>query len=138
MRRGSRARSHHPRGAGHGTAPARDERLASRRRRLGAAALLLACFLAACRMTPTSDPRALRVAACQIHVDGDREAAFARIDAALAEAVAQGADLACFPETCLMGWVNPNAHELADPIPTRRACPGPPAPANRCWPRPVP
>ncbi len=59
----------------------------------------------------------MRIAACQILVDGDREAAFERIEAALVEAAEQGADLACFPEACLFGWVNPTAHQLADPIP---------------------
>jgi predicted amidohydrolase len=64
-----------------------------------------------------SHPVPLRVAACQILVDGDCEAAFERIEAALEEAAAQGAQIACFPETCLFGWVNPAAHEFADPIP---------------------
>jgi len=75
------------------------------------AALLL---LAACT---SRAPTPVRLAACQILVDGDREANLARIDAALAEAAAQGADLAVLPETCLFGWVNPEAHRRADPIP---------------------
>ena len=62
-------------------------------------------------------PVTLRVAACQILVDGNREAAFERIDAALAEAARQSAQIACFPEACLFGWVNPEAHAWADPIP---------------------
>ena len=28
-----------------------------------------------------------------------------------------GAELACFPESCILGWVNPEAHKLACPIP---------------------
>ena len=60
----------------------------------------------------------VRVAICQLHcVDDDREGNLRRIDEALAESAARGADLACFPETSILGWVNPLAHELADPIP---------------------
>ncbi len=78
---------------------------------------ILATFALSCSVPPTPSPAPLRVAACQILVDGEREAAFERIDAALAEAAAQGADIACFPEACLFGWVNPTAHAQADPIP---------------------
>jgi len=59
----------------------------------------------------------VRLAACQILVDGDRDAAFERIDRAMGEAVAQGAQVACFPEACLFGWLNPIAYRLADAIP---------------------
>jgi predicted amidohydrolase len=60
----------------------------------------------------------LKVAICQIDaVDDDVEGNFANIEAAAAEAAAQGADLACFPECCILGWVNPNAFTLAHPIP---------------------
>lgn len=61
--------------------------------------------------------RTVRVAACQLEAGAGREAGFEAIDRALAEAAAGGAELACFPETCLFGWVNPNAHRLADPVP---------------------
>jgi len=61
---------------------------------------------------------ALKVALCQIFcLDGDRAGNLARIDHALAEAKALGAQIACFPETALLGWVNPAAHERAHPIP---------------------
>ncbi len=82
--------------------------------RFGVYALVLA--VAGCTAAPV-EVASIRVAACQIEVDGDREAAFARIDAALADAAAQGAQIACFPETALLGWVNPRAHQEADPIP---------------------
>jgi predicted amidohydrolase len=36
---------------------------------------------------------------------------------ALKEARKGGADIACFPETALLGWVNPDAHDRAHPIP---------------------
>jgi predicted amidohydrolase len=62
------------------------------------------------------------VAMCQIEVlAGDVAGNVARIDAATAEARAQGAQLACFPETALYGWVNPEAHVRADTIPGRDA-----------------
>lgn len=82
--------------------------------------LALLTLLAGCKASaPAIEPGPVLVAACQIFVDGDREAAFLRIDEALAEAAAQGADLACFPEACLLGWLNPEAHQLGDPIPGR-------------------
>jgi predicted amidohydrolase len=65
-----------------------------------------------------SAERPVTIALCQIVVrDGDREGNFARIEAALTSAKEQGAKLACFPETALLGWVNPEAHEKAHPIP---------------------
>ncbi len=89
---------------------------------------LAICVLAACSSTEHGvssgsssgaalTKRTVRVALCQIDVDGDRAAALDRIDAACLEAVELGAEVACFPETCLMGWVNPTAHNEAHPIP---------------------
>jgi N-carbamoylputrescine amidase len=40
-----------------------------------------------------------------------------RIEHALARAQAAGAEIACFPESVILGWVNPEAHERAHPIP---------------------
>jgi predicted amidohydrolase len=69
-------------------------------------------------------PGTLRIAVCQILcVDGDVEGNLRRIARALEVASAQNADLACFPESAVFGWINPEAHERADPIPgpmTRR------------------
>ncbi len=60
----------------------------------------------------------VRIAVCQTFcIDSDREGNFRRIEYALESAAKQGAQLACFPETAILGWVNPEAHELADPIP---------------------
>jgi len=60
----------------------------------------------------------VRVAMCQILcVDGDREGNFKRIEEQLAEAKKGGAQIACLPESSLLGWVNPDAHQLAHPIP---------------------
>jgi len=69
---------------------------------------------------PSSMPekRLIRVAICQIFcLDGDRSGNFARIENALLEAKKAEADIACFPETALLGWVNPEAHQRAHPIP---------------------
>jgi N-carbamoylputrescine amidase len=55
---------------------------------------------------------------CQIFsLDGDRAGNFVRIENALSEAKAAGAEIACFPETALLGWVNPDAHNRACLIP---------------------
>jgi len=63
-------------------------------------------------------PRTVPLAACQIFcIDSDRDGNFARIEHALKVAKGQNAEIACFPETCLLGWVNPEAHQLAEPIP---------------------
>jgi len=60
----------------------------------------------------------VKVAICQIFcLDGDLAGNLARIDHALEDARAGGAQIACFPETSLLGWVNPAAHERAEPIP---------------------
>ncbi|MFT7487268.1 MAG: putative amidohydrolase, partial [Candidatus Paceibacteria bacterium] len=74
-------------------------------------------LLMGCASIQATDPQGLRVAACQILVDGDREATFKRIELALAAATADDADIACFPEACLLGWVNPTAHQIAGTIP---------------------
>ena len=61
---------------------------------------------------------AVRIAVCQIVcLDGDRRGNLARIENAVAEAAGMGAEIACFPETAIYGWVNPDAHHRADPIP---------------------
>lgn len=57
------------------------------------------------------------MAACQILVDGDSEAAPERIDRALGLVRADGAHIALFSEACLFGWVNPAAQGLPDPVP---------------------
>ncbi len=60
----------------------------------------------------------IRVAICQIFcLDGDRSGNLARIENALEEAKGADAEITCFPETALFGWVNPEAHTRAHPIP---------------------
>ena len=60
----------------------------------------------------------VRVAVCQILcIDGDREGNFRRIEYALEQAAAAGAEIAAFPESVILGWENPDAHRMATPIP---------------------
>lgn len=60
----------------------------------------------------------VKVAVCQIFcLDGDRSGNMVRIENALREAHKAGADIACFPETAILGWVNPAAFTRAFPIP---------------------
>ena len=60
----------------------------------------------------------MKIAMCQIFtLDGDRAGNFVRIENAVAEAKAAGVDVACLPEMALLGWVNPEAHTRAYPIP---------------------
>jgi len=65
-----------------------------------------------------AESKVVRIAMCQIFcLDGDRSGNFVRIENALREAQDTNADIACFPETAILGWVNPDAHERACPIP---------------------
>jgi predicted amidohydrolase len=60
----------------------------------------------------------VKIALCQIlPLDGERKGNFVRIESAIKEAVQQGAEIVCLPETSLLGWVNPQAHDLACAIP---------------------
>jgi predicted amidohydrolase len=58
------------------------------------------------------------IAVCQIAIlDGDRSGNFVRIENAIAEAKSKGAELICFPEASMLGWLNPDAHTRACTIP---------------------
>lgn len=63
---------------------------------------------------------------CQIFsLDGDRRGNFVRIENAISQAKEAGADIACLPEAVILGWVNPDAHKMACPIPgadSQRLC----------------
>jgi predicted amidohydrolase len=62
--------------------------------------------------------RIIRIAMAQIFcLDGDRSGNFVRIENAIREARAKKADIVCFPETVILGWVNSDAHKRAFPIP---------------------
>jgi predicted amidohydrolase len=64
------------------------------------------------------DARTVRIAVCQIlAIDGDREGNFRRIEYALDTARSGRADIATFPESAILGWENPQAHQMATPIP---------------------
>jgi len=66
----------------------------------------------------TNRPKTIRIAVCQIlAIDSDREGNFRRIEYALESARDQRADIATFPESVILGWENPHAHEMAEPIP---------------------
>lgn len=59
-----------------------------------------------------------RISLCQIVVfDDDRDGNMVRIENAIAESKQKNADIACFPEMCFYGWVNPEAHYRASTIP---------------------
>lgn len=82
-------------------------------------ALALTCSArSAERILKEPTPSTLPIAVCQmLCADGDLEGNLGRVEAAVKQAAEQGAAIACFPETALLGWVNPEAHRRADPIP---------------------
>jgi predicted amidohydrolase len=60
----------------------------------------------------------IRIAIGQIVcLDGDRSGNLVRMEHAMQKAVQEKADLITFPETALLGWVNPDAWERACAIP---------------------
>lgn len=82
--------------------------------------LILYTLAVACSSIP-HDPyskKTLRVALCQIlTLNGDRMGNLTRMEKALQEAKSFDARICCFPETCILGWVNPDAHKRAFSIP---------------------
>jgi predicted amidohydrolase len=77
---------------------------------------LLVCFVTSHAFASTQP--SVRLAICQILViDSDREGNFRRIEYALEQAQARHADIAIFPESSILGWENPDAHTMAQPIP---------------------
>jgi len=83
------------------------------------------CFLLAAVLVCSSiskeayaEMKEARIAMCQIiSLDGDRGGNFVRIENALRQAKESGAEIACFAEMVILGWVNPQAHEKAFAIP---------------------
>lgn len=62
--------------------------------------------------------RTVKIAMCQIFsLDGDRAGNLVRIENAIRQAKDAGAEIACLPEMVILGWVNPDAHNRAFPIP---------------------
>jgi predicted amidohydrolase len=80
-------------------------------------AILLVC--SACVMDSNNDEMdTVKIAMAQIFcVNSDTSGNFKRIEYAIEDALKSGAELICFPETSLFGWVNPEAHKMASPIP---------------------
>lgn len=87
-------------------------------RRFSTSVAMLFLSLASVSTAASSAKNSVRLAVCQILViDSDREGNFRRIEYALDQAEAQHADIALFPESSILGWENPEAHRLAEPIP---------------------
>lgn len=64
----------------------------------------------------------VKIASAQILcLDGDRSGNLVRIENAVRQAKAAEADLVAFPESCIYGWVNPDAQTRACPIPGKDA-----------------
>ncbi len=62
--------------------------------------------------------RSIKIAMAQVFLlDGDRSGNFVRVENAIREAKNGAAEIVCFPEMVILGWVNPDAHERACPIP---------------------
>ena len=67
---------------------------------------------------PAKQTGLIKAGVCQILVlDGDREGNLRRIELAAQAAARAGAQMACLPESCVLGWINPDAHRIAEPIP---------------------
>ena len=80
--------------------------------------VLLAGCLILTTMSAVSQKHEVKVAMAQIlALDGDLAGNFVRIEHAVAEAKEKGADIVAFPESCLLGWLNPSAHQRASTIP---------------------
>ncbi|MGD0077743.1 MAG: carbon-nitrogen hydrolase family protein [Sedimentisphaerales bacterium] len=66
----------------------------------------------------SSRKKDIKAAICQILIiDGDREGNLIRIENAIIEAKSQNAELICFPQASILGWLNPEAYNQANPIP---------------------
>jgi len=62
--------------------------------------------------------RSVKIASAQIFcLDGDRSGNLVRIENAVRKAKEGHAKLVAFPESCIFGWENPDAHKRACPIP---------------------
>ncbi len=60
----------------------------------------------------------VKIAVAQMQcVDSDLEGNFSRIASLVERADSAGAQIVMFPETVDLGWVNPEAHSLAGPVP---------------------
>jgi N-carbamoylputrescine amidase len=88
------------------------------RRALGTVVAIAALVSSLPAVAQKPATKTVRLAICQIlAIDGDREGNFRRIEYALEDAAAQHAQIAVFPESSILGWENPDAHKMAEPIP---------------------
>ena len=72
--------------------------------------------------TNTVKNHTVKIAMAQIIcIDGDLSGNLVRITNALDEATRQQADIIVFPESSLLGWINPDAFRRASPIPGRES-----------------
>ena len=80
--------------------------------------LLLAIIVVGAIVHVLKKRKSAGIAMCQIFIlDGDRSGNFVRIENAIAEAKSKGAELICFPEATMLGWLNSDAHTRACTIP---------------------
>lgn len=64
------------------------------------------------------DNNKVKIAMAQIMcLDGDRSGNLVRVENALIEAKEQQVEIIVFPESVILGWENPEAHDRANPIP---------------------
>jgi predicted amidohydrolase len=88
--------------------------------------LFLAIIAVGAVSSVISRKKEFKAAICQIQIiDGDRQGNLVRIENAVAEAKSKNAELVCFPEASILGWLNPEAHNKASPVPgpdTDRLC----------------
>ncbi|MFH1071593.1 MAG: carbon-nitrogen hydrolase family protein [Candidatus Glassbacteria bacterium] len=84
------------------------------------------CWLAAAGLAIKTEAMAMekiKVAIAQIRcTDSDLEGNLEKIAEKVEKAAAAGARMVFFPETADLGWVNPEAHRLAGPVPGGTAC----------------
>ena len=65
----------------------------------------------------------IKIALAQVKcIDSDLEGNFNRIKALVIRARSEEAKMLFFPETVDLGWVNPEAHRLAGPVPKEFRC----------------
>ncbi|KAJ9463245.1 Bifunctional nitrilase/nitrile hydratase NIT4A [Diplonema papillatum] len=80
-----------------------------------------ALLLLATLFVSDSSAATVRVASAQIFgLDSDLPGNLVRVENTVKQAAAKGVDVLVFPETILLGWVNPDAWHLALPIPNNR------------------
>ena len=66
--------------------------------------------------------KTVKIAMAQINcIDGDLSGNLVRITNAIGEARQQQADIIVFPESSLLGWINPEAFQRASPIPGKES-----------------